>query len=88
MQTLPDDLVDAVVTHFVTRNDAQSSSTLQVDVGETVDALAVVAARFIAALPPEARPDLTKRFLRSFEETLIAELIAAIEREAQQAAKN
>ena len=88
MQSLPDDLVDAVVTHFVARNDTQSKSTLQVDVGETVDALAVVAARFIAALPPDARPDLTKRFLRSFEDTFISEVIAAIEREAKEAAKN
>ncbi|MHB2170175.1 hypothetical protein [Alsobacter sp. R-9] len=89
MQTLREELVDAVVGHFSARqNHAQEAEALSVDVGETVDSLAFVAAQFIAALPPDARPALTLRFIRAFQDALVAEVIAAIQREAERAARN
>lgn len=80
MQTLPEEIVETVVEHFLKAREIDPSTNLPaLDVGKAVDALAFAAAQFVAALPPEARPALAKRFLKAFQDQLVKRVVADTE---------
>ena len=69
VQTLPEEIVETVVEHFLKAREIDPSTNLPaLDVGKAVDALAFAAAQFVAALPPDARPALAGRFLKAFQD--------------------
>lgn len=77
VQTLPEEIVETVVEHFLKVRDIDPSTRLPtLDVGKAVDALAFAAAQFVAALPPDARPPLTGRFVKAFQDELVTRVVA------------
>lgn len=77
VQTLPEEIVETVVEHFLRVRDIDPATNLPaLDVGKTVDALALAAAQFVAALPPDARPALARRFLKAFQDELVKRVVS------------